>query len=105
MGTGDEERLVEGIEQLYQELQQVAAIARTMPNRVADQFRTKTQNLPKTTEAERIVLQRVGHYKRVIWASCVGFLIFKISSTCACRSLMLDIPSIGCALLIRTLCR
>ena len=60
MGTGDEERLVEGIEQLYQELQQVAAIARTMPNRVADQFRTKTQNLPKTTEAERIVLQRVG---------------------------------------------
>lgn len=29
-------------------------------NRVADQFRAKTQNLPKTTEAERLVVQRVG---------------------------------------------
>lgn len=56
----DGEVLVEGIEQLYQVLQQAAAMARTMPNRVADQFRAKTQSLPKTTEAERLVVQRVG---------------------------------------------
>jgi hypothetical protein len=59
-GSGDGAVLVEGIEHLYQILQQAAAIARTMPNRVADHFRTKTQNLPKTTEAERLVVQRVG---------------------------------------------
>jgi putative restriction endonuclease len=59
-GSGDGELLVEGIEQLYQALQQVAATARNMPNRVADLFRTKTQNLPKTTDAERLVVQRVG---------------------------------------------
>lgn len=59
-GSGDGKLLVDGIEQLYQALQQVAATARTMPNRVADQFRAKTQTLPKTTEAERLVVQRVG---------------------------------------------
>ena len=59
-GAGCGELLVEGIEQLYQALHQVAATARTMPNRVADQFRAKTQSLPKTTEAERLVVQRVG---------------------------------------------
>jgi hypothetical protein len=58
--SGDGQVLLDGIEQLYQMLQQVAATARTMPNRVADQFRTKTQSLPKTTEAERMVVQRVG---------------------------------------------
>jgi hypothetical protein len=59
-GAGCGELLVEGIEQLYQALHQVAATARTMPNRVADQFRANTQSLPKTTEAERLVVQRVG---------------------------------------------
>ncbi len=59
-GSGDGQVLLEGIEQLYQVLQQAAATARTMPNRVADHFRAKTQSLPKTTEAERMVVQRVG---------------------------------------------
>ncbi len=59
-GSGGGELLVESIEQLYQALQQAAATARTMPNRVADQFRAKTQPLPKTTEAERLLVQRVG---------------------------------------------
>lgn len=59
-GSGDGLVLLEGIEQLYQVLQQAAATARTMPNRVADHFRAKTQSLPKTTEAERMVVQRVG---------------------------------------------
>jgi hypothetical protein len=59
-GSDDGRVLLKGIEQLYQVLQQAAATARTMPNRVADQFRAKTQSLPKTTEAERMVVQRVG---------------------------------------------
>lgn len=49
-----------GIEQLYQVLQHAAAMARTMPNRVADIFKAQTQNFPKSTEAERLVVQRVG---------------------------------------------
>lgn len=59
-GSSDGLVLLESIEQLYQVLQQAAATARTMPNRVADQYRAKTQSLPKTTEAERMVVQRVG---------------------------------------------
>lgn len=58
--SDNSEMLVEGIEQLYQVLQQAAAMARTIPNRVADLFRAKTHHLPKTTEAERLVVQRVG---------------------------------------------
>ena len=41
-------------------LQQAAAIARNTPNRVADKFRAITKTLAKTTEAERLVVQRVG---------------------------------------------
>jgi putative restriction endonuclease len=59
-GADNAELLVDGIEQLYQVLQQAAATERTMPNRVADQFRAQTHTLPKTTEAERLVVQRVG---------------------------------------------
>lgn len=51
---------IDGIEQLYKALQHVAAMARTMPNRVADQYRAKIQNLPQSTEAERVIVQRVG---------------------------------------------
>lgn len=52
--------LVSGIEQLYAVLQHASAVARTMPNRIADQFRARTQGLPKSTEVERLVVQRVG---------------------------------------------
>ena len=41
-------------------LDKAAAIARTMPNRVADKFHQATATLPKSTEAERWVVQRVG---------------------------------------------
>ena len=54
--------LVSGIEQLYAVLQHASAVARTMPNRIADQFRVKTQLLPKSTDAERLVVQRVGQH-------------------------------------------
>lgn len=52
--------LVSGVEQLYAVLQHASAVARNMPNRIADQFRAKTQSMPKSTEAERLVVQRVG---------------------------------------------
>ena len=51
---------VSGIEQLYAVLQHASAVARTMPNRIADQFRANTQELPRSTEVERLVIQRVG---------------------------------------------
>lgn len=52
--------LVSGVEQLYAVLQHASAVARNLPNRIADHFRAKTKGLPTSTEAERLVLQRVG---------------------------------------------
>ncbi|MCY1281376.1 hypothetical protein D9M69_455640 [compost metagenome] len=51
---------VADLDQLYATLQRASAIARTRPNRVADQFRREKLRLPQTTEAERLVVQRVG---------------------------------------------
>ncbi|WP_186424957.1 HNH endonuclease [Cupriavidus metallidurans] len=51
---------VADVDQLYATLQRASAIARTIPNRVADQFRREKLRLPQTTEAERLVVQRVG---------------------------------------------
>lgn len=51
---------VHGWQTLYQVLDKVAATARTMPNRVAQKFHQTTAKLPKSTEAERWVVQRVG---------------------------------------------
>lgn len=51
---------VEGYGELYALLRTTAALARTKPNRVADEFKKKTATMPKTTEAERLVVQRVG---------------------------------------------
>lgn len=51
---------VSDLDQLYAVLQRASAIARTMPNRVADQFRREKLRLPQSTEAERLVVQRVG---------------------------------------------
>jgi len=53
-------RMVEGYGDLYALLRRTAAHARTKPNRVADEFKKKTATMPKTTEAERLVVQRVG---------------------------------------------
>lgn len=58
--TSCTEVAVENVAKLYAVLQYASAFARVMPNRVADEFRAKTQNLPRTTEAERTVVQRVG---------------------------------------------
>lgn len=45
---------------IHHVLQRASAVARTMPNRVADKFRQEKAKLPQSTEAERLVVQRVG---------------------------------------------
>jgi putative restriction endonuclease len=49
-----------GYSALYEALSLASARARTLPNRVAEAFRQKTDSLPRSTEAERLVVQRVG---------------------------------------------
>lgn len=49
-----------GFGELYAVLRKTAAFARTKPNRIADTFKKQTATMPKTTEAERLVVQRVG---------------------------------------------
>ncbi len=52
--------LAEGIPTLYATLERATATARTMPNRVAAQFERATKALPQATDAERLVVQRLG---------------------------------------------
>lgn len=59
-GGGMGEVMVEGYDGLYAVLRTAAAHARTLPNRVADEFRRQTTGCPRSTEAERLVVQRVG---------------------------------------------
>lgn len=56
----DAAKTLQGYTALYDTLRTVAAHARTLPNRVADAFRHQTAALPRSTEAERLVIQRVG---------------------------------------------
>ena len=51
---------VYGYEELYELLRRAASRGRTLPNRVADAFRQATADLPCTTEADRVVVARVG---------------------------------------------
>lgn len=51
---------VSGWSALYDVLGKTAATARTLPDRVAQQFIQETARLPQSTEAERWVVQRVG---------------------------------------------
>lgn len=44
----------------YRVLGRYAALARSLPNRVAERFTRATVNLPQTTEAERMVVLRIG---------------------------------------------
>jgi len=45
---------------LYLALDTANSIARTLPDRLAQQFSKATANMPKSTEVERLVVQRVG---------------------------------------------
>lgn len=44
----------------YLTLGRFAALARSLPNQVAERFASVTRNLPASTEAERLVVQRIG---------------------------------------------
>lgn len=57
---GQRVRVVGGYEALWAQLAAIAAWARTRPNRIADAFRRDSAALPRATEAERLVVQRVG---------------------------------------------
>ncbi len=45
---------------LYQVLSRVYALARSLPDAPLQSFLAKTKDLPRTTEGERLVLQRIG---------------------------------------------
>jgi hypothetical protein len=51
---------VETLTELYEILPKVYALALSLPDGPLETFLTRTQNLPKTTEVERLVIQRVG---------------------------------------------
>ena len=51
---------VTGYGALYAALLGASAIARTLPNRVAQKYRAAVAMMPTSTEAERLVVQRVG---------------------------------------------
>ncbi len=57
---GDSTVTVDGFGALYDFLRTAASHARTLPNRVADAYRRDTVGMPRSTEAERLVVQRVG---------------------------------------------
>jgi putative restriction endonuclease len=59
-GAEAEPVTVLGWNSLYESLDKAATIARTMPNRVAQRFHQATATLPKSTEVERLVVQRIG---------------------------------------------
>ena len=50
----------ESLGELYEVLSRVYALALALPDGPLETFLAKTKNLPKTTEAERLVIQRVG---------------------------------------------
>lgn len=49
-----------GWQALYSALETASSIARTLPDRVAQQFANATAKMPMTTEVERLAVQRVG---------------------------------------------
>lgn len=51
---------VRGYDALYDVLRMAAGHARTLPDRVAAAFHRETAGLPWSTEAERVVVQRIG---------------------------------------------
>lgn len=49
-----------GYEQLYNLLRMAASRGRTLPNRIAEAFRQATIDMPRATEADRVIVARVG---------------------------------------------
>jgi putative restriction endonuclease len=51
---------VAGWAELYDRLGRAASIGRTLPDRIAQRFHESTAVMPNSTEAERLVIQRIG---------------------------------------------
>lgn len=51
---------VSGYKELYELLRTAASRARTLPNRIAAAFRQATADMPRSTEADRVIVARVG---------------------------------------------
>lgn len=51
---------VEGVPPLYALLRRAFALSRSLPDSPLQRFKAATASLPRTTEAERLVVQRVG---------------------------------------------
>lgn len=59
-GPGRATFLLNGLTELHVALDRVYKLAVSLPEAPLDRFRAKTASLPRTTEAERIVIQRIG---------------------------------------------
>jgi predicted restriction endonuclease len=77
---------VPGYPALYATLRRAYALSRALPTQLLDTFRAKTRHLPATTEAERLVVQRVG--QDVFRAGLLDFW----DSRCAVTGL--DVPGL-----------
>ncbi len=62
LGAADDQTgvMFQGYGALYAGLQMAATRARIWPNRVAELYRARTALLPRGTEVERLVIQRIG---------------------------------------------
>ena len=59
-GPGQATFLLSSLTELHIALDRVYKLAVSLPEAPLDRFRAKTAGLPRTTEAERIVIQRIG---------------------------------------------
>ncbi len=59
-GPGRATFVLATLSELHVVLDRVYKLASSLPDAPLDHFRAKTQNLPRTTEAERLVIQRIG---------------------------------------------
>lgn len=53
-------RAVTSLDALHQLVRRAFALSRTLPDELLNRFETETSTLPRATEAERMVVQRVG---------------------------------------------
>jgi hypothetical protein len=59
-GPGVATYILASLAELYAALDRVYKLAMSLPEAPLERFRAKTTNLPRTTEAERMVIQRIG---------------------------------------------
>jgi hypothetical protein len=60
LGPGQATFMLTSLTELHSALDRVYKLAMSLPEAPLDRFKAKTANLPRTTEAERIVIQRIG---------------------------------------------